>query len=149
MRKEPAVSGLRLEDYLCLLAAAVAAGSVFLPWFQIEITTAFEGNARHTPYGTFSGTFVEGGWAGLSLSLFGLVMLFLRIKWSGVPTFCNVLLGLGYLVGWIDLSEKIVANYSGNALVQIEPQAGLYMFVASSLFCSMLTLRIHYASRGF
>jgi len=149
MRKEPAVSGLRLKDYVCLLAAAVAAGSVFLPWFKIEVAAISEGSARLTSYGTFKGTFVEGGWVGLSISLFSMVMLFLRVKWCLLAIPCNVLVGLGYLLGWIDLSKKIPATNSGHEFIQVEPLTGLYLFVASSLVCSMLILRTHYASRGF
>ena len=50
---------------------------------------------------------------------------------------------------WIDLSKKIPATNSGHEFIQVEPLTGLYLFVASSLVCSMLILRTHYASRGF
>lgn len=149
MRKEPAVSGLRLKDYVCLLAAAVAAVSVFLPWFKIEAATISESGARLTSYETFKGTFVEGGWVGLSISLFSMVMLFLRVKWCLLAISCNVLVGLGYILGWVDLSKKILTNHSGHEILHVEPQAGLYLFLVSSLLCSMLILRTHYASRGF
>ena len=77
MPKEPVEIRLPKQDYLSLLAAMVAAGSVFFPWFNIEVVTSYSGYTNHQLYGAFKGTYVEGGWAGLSRSLFCVVMFFL------------------------------------------------------------------------
>jgi len=149
MPKEPVEIRLPKQDYLSLLAAMVAAGSVFFPWFNIEVVTSYSGYTNHQLYGTFKGTYVEGGWAGLSLSLFCVVMIFLRNKWGSLTGLCNVLIGLSYLLGWVDLSSKFLATRKDNALLLVEPQNGLYMFIVSSLVCSVLIIRTHYASRVF
>lgn len=149
MSTEPAVSSIKPADYITMLAVTVTAGSIFLPWFHVEVTTTFEGFVHHTPYGSFRGTFVEGGWLGLSFSLLSIVLLFLQIRWGVLGALCNALVGLGYLTGQIDLSKKFIAANAGSALMQVEPQSGLYLFVFSSLLSVVLILRTHYASRVF
>lgn len=149
MSKEPVETSLSKQDYISLLAAMVAAGSVFFPWFNVEVITSHSGYANYQLYGTFKGTYVEGGWAGLSLSFFCIVMIFLRNKWGSLTGLCNVLIGLSYLLGWVDLSGKFLETSTNNALLRVEPQNGLYLFIASSLVCSVLILRTRYASRGF
>lgn len=151
MSKEPAVAGFQAEEYLSLLAAAVAAGSVFFPWFQVEVVTSRSGYTTLQQYGFFNGTYLEGGWAGLSLALCCLVMAFLKVKWGTLAGLCNVLIGLGYLLGWVDLSAKfLTADFNkGNTMLLAEPQTGLYLFIFSSFACLMITFRTHYASRVF
>ena len=151
VQKEPAVAGLQAEDYLSLLAAAVAAGSVFFPWFQVEVVTSRSGYTTFQQYGFFNGTYLEGGWAGLSLALCCLVTAFLKIKWGTLAGLCNVLIGLSYLLGWVDLSAKFLTADSSksNAMLLAEPQTGLYLFIFSSFACLMITSRTHYASRVF
>lgn len=146
---DPAVSSKNPVDYFILLVTSLTAGSIFLPWFQIEITTTFEGYATHNPYGSFRGTFVEGGWVGLSLALFSMILLFLRVRWSFWGGICNFLVGLSYLLGWVDLSKKFLPPQTTNALVHVEPLTGLYLFIVSSLVSTLLIIRTHYASRVF
>ncbi len=151
MKKEPALIRLPPEDYISLLAAAMAAGSIFFPWFKIDAITSYEGYTSGLSFGVFNGTFVEGGWAGLSLSLFCLVMIYLGVRWSVVAGFSNTLIGLSYLLGWIDLSGKFLPMQTekGIALLQVNPQPGLYLFTFCSLLCTILIFRKHYASRVF
>ncbi|MFM7645461.1 MAG: hypothetical protein ACKO41_01985 [Sphingomonadales bacterium] len=149
MRKEPALVGLQKVDFISLLAASMAAGSVFLPWFRVESLTSYAGYTHTHHYGLLRGTFVEGGWAGLSLSLFSLIMVFLRVRWSGLASLTNTFIGTGYLLGWVDLSGKFLQAPSQkyNSILHVEPQAGLYVFLFSSLVCTMTLFQKRYAFR--
>jgi hypothetical protein len=151
VQKEPAEASRQSEDYLSLFAAAVAAGSVFFPWFHIELITSHSGYTNVQQYGNFNGTYLEGGWAGLTTACCCLIMTFLKLKWSALAGFFNVLIGLGYLLGWVDLSGKFLTAdvTKGNAMLVVDPQTGLYLFLISSLAYLTLTIRIHYASRVF
>ena len=151
MKKEPALSRLPRKDFLPLLAGAIAAGSIFFPWFKIDAVTSYQGYTSVLSIGIFSGTFVEGGWAGLSISLFGLIMIYLDIRWGFAAGVCNTLIGLAYLLGWIELSAKFfpMQTEKGSALLQVNPQPGLYLFTFCSLLCTILIFRTHYASRVF
>jgi hypothetical protein len=140
MQKEPAGASLQTKDLIAMLAVAIAAGSVFFPWFHIALaknqstTTTFHSN------GLYSGTFVEGGWVGLSLAIFCIMLIYLKFKWSGFLSIGNALIGVVYLFGWSDLTGKFITEEATNnqVLLKVEPQAGLYFFTVFSLLSTAL-----------
>jgi hypothetical protein len=140
MQKEPAGASLQTKDLIAMLAVAMTAGSVFFPWFHIALVKNQSTTPTFHSYGLYSGTFVEGGWAGLSLAIFCIMLIYLKIKWSGFLSIGNALIGVLYLFGGSDLTGKFISEEStkSQALLKVEPQAGLYFFIVCSLLSTAL-----------
>lgn len=140
MQKEPAGASFLKKELIVLLVVALAAGSIFFPWFHIYFIKNTSGPTTYTLEGSYSGTFVEGGWVGLSLSIFCLILVYLKNKWGGLFAAGNTLVGMAYLLGWIELTSKFTKEKATQAHIQlkIEPQAGLYFFIVCSLLSTVL-----------
>jgi hypothetical protein len=140
MLKEPAGARLQKKDFIAMLSVAMAAGSVFFPWFHIGLVNTQSRTPTFLSYGLYSGTFVEGGLVGLSLAIFCIMLIYLKIKWSGFLSIGNALIGVVYLFGWSDLSGKFISEEAtkSQAFLKVEPQAGLYFFIVCSLLSTAL-----------
>jgi hypothetical protein len=143
MKKEPAGASFLKKELIVLLVVALAAGSIFFPWFHIYFIKNISGSPTSTLQGSYSGTFVEGGWLGLSLSIFCLILVYLKNKWGGLFAAGNTLVGMAYLLGWVKLTSKFTSEKATQAQIQlkIEPQAGLYFFIVCSLLSTILLLQ--------
>ena len=146
MKKEPAGASFPNKELIVLLIVALAAGSIFFPWFRIYFTNNTAESSTYTLQGSYSGTFVEGGWVGLSLSIFCLILAYLKSKWGGLFSAGNTLVGMAYLLGWVELTSKFTKVKATQAQIQlkIEPQAGLYFFIVCSLLSTILLLQKRY-----
>jgi len=136
MRLEPSRPRLLLEDYFSIVATLVSMGSIFLPWFAINIKASFTNYSSVVDLGSFSGTYVTGGIFAILASISAGVMHFFRIKWAFIGGITNLLLGIGYLTGWLSFTSQLVDNSLAHSEVDytMNPQYGIYLFVFASIF---------------
>lgn len=136
MRLEPLRPRLLLEDYFCIIATLVAMGSIFLPWFTINVNANFANYSSAVDLGNFTGTYASGGILALTASITAGFMHFFRIKWAFLGGVANLLLGIGYLTGWLSFTNQLLDNSikTGEVSYTMNPQYGIYLFVFASVF---------------
>lgn len=133
---EPLKPKLRWEDYLSIIAITVSIGSIFLPWFNVDITTNFSGYKSNVDLGNFTGTYAAGGIFALTASFSAGMMHFFRVRWAYLGGVLNLLLGVGYLTGWLSFHSQLLnsSNSLGKLEYTLEPQYGLQLFIFASIF---------------
>lgn len=151
MNWEPAGPDLRLEDYLSYVAILASAGSVFLPWFQIDLYASYLVYQTSVDLGNFNGAFVFGGKLSLIISIFAALMLFFRLRMAYFAGIINLTLGVSYLTGWLDYSSHLLDKYGkiGTLHCNLNPQYGIYLFIFSSLFLAISLIQSERAYREF
>jgi len=131
-------------NYIAIVAASLAAISVFLPWVEASSSASFGGYSSSYSTGGISGISIAGGIFGLLLALAGGFMAFKNIKWAFIAGAINFINGLGYMLGWFGAGGggSYSSSYGGgSARASIEPQIGLYLFVLASLVFVIFTLK--------
>ena len=129
---------------IALVAAGLAAISVFLPWLEVSSSASFGGYSGSFSSGGISGISIGGGIFGLLVALAGGFMAFKNIKFAFIAGAINFLNGIGYMLGWFGASGGSSYNSSyggGYASASVDPQIGLYLFVLSSLVFTIFTLK--------
>lgn len=136
MRLEPLKPRGRLEDYFSVIATLVSIGSIFLPWFSINITAGFSEYRSGVDLGNFTGTYAMGGLFALTISIFIALLHFFRVRWAFMGGIVNLFLGLGYLTGWLSFTNQLLGDPSkmGQIAYKMEPQYGLQLFIFASIF---------------
>lgn len=136
MRLEPSRPRLLLEDYFSIIATLVSMGSIFLPWFNISIGTSFENYSSVVDLGIYTGTYITGGIIAITASITAGLMHFFRIKWAFVAGVANLLLGIGYLTGWLSFTSQLLDRSvtTGEVSYTMNPQYGIYLFIFASIF---------------
>jgi len=136
MNLEPLKPRLLLEDYFSIIATLVSMGSIFLPWFTITISASFASYSSVVDLGNFSGTYITGGIIAITASITAGFMHFFRVKWAFLAGVANLLLGIGYLTGWLSFTSQLLDNSVTNGEVSytMNPQYGIYLFVFASIF---------------
>lgn len=137
---------MRKVNYIALAAAGIAAVSVFLPWLEPIGTSSFGGVSSSYSLGEMPGISLGYGGIGLTMAVVGGFMAFKHIKWAFVAGIINVIDGLGYLLGWFNVSAESSYNFSssfGNASAStsITPQFGLYLFIIASIVFVIFTVK--------
>jgi hypothetical protein len=134
---------MKNPNYIAVVAAGIAAISVFLPWVEASSSATFMGQSASFSTGGISGISLGGGGLfGLLLALAGGFMAFKGIKWTFLTGAVNALNGLGYMLGWFGTSSG--ASYSssyGSAKASVDPQFGLYIFLLSSIILAVSSIK--------
>lgn len=134
-------------NYISLIAAALAAIAVFLPWLKVTASYNAMGQSGSFSSGAILGVHIAGGILGLLLALAGGFMAFRQIKWAFIAGAVNFINGIGYMVGWFGAgADAGFTRYSyssdfGSSKASIDPQIGLYMFVIASLVFIVFSLK--------
>jgi hypothetical protein len=131
-------------NYVALVAAGIAAISVFLPWVEASSSARFGGFNSSWSSGGISGILLGGGIFGLLLALAGGFMAFKNIKWAFIFGVINFIDGLGYILGWFGagVGGSFSSSYGGGRVkASFDPQFGLYLFVLASLVFVISTLK--------
>lgn len=151
MNREPAKPNVRTDDYLPFLAILVSAGSIFLPWFQIDLSASYHIYQTSLDLGNFNGAFAVGGKVALVITSLAALMLFFRIRMAYLTGLLNLSLGGSYLIGWLDFSGQLLdkSGKIGTFCCQLNPQYGLYLFIFSSLFLAISLVQSERAYREF
>jgi hypothetical protein len=130
----------RDQNYFALAAAAAMAIAVFLPWFTATCTTNILGVNNSFTSPAISGIDIKGGIAGLILAASGGLLTYLRISGPLLIGLINLIIGVGYILGWftnIDTnafsSSISYGDYSAKFSIDLNPQIGIYIFIASSI----------------
>lgn len=133
-------------NFVALAAAGIAAFSVFLPWVEPSGTSSFGEYSSSFSLGKIPGLSLGYGGIGLAMAVVGGFMVFKQIKWAFATGIINVIDGLGYLLGWFNVSSK--SSYSFNssfgnasASTSITPQFGLYLFILASAVFVLFTIK--------
>ena len=136
MHLEPTRPRLLLEDYFSIIATLVSMGSIFLPWFTIQINASFADYTSVVDLGNFTGTYITGGILAITASIIAGLMHFFRIKWAFLAGVANLLVGVGYLTGGLSFTNQLLDNSIKNGEVSyiMNPQYGIYLFVFASIF---------------
>jgi hypothetical protein len=127
---------LRWEDYLSIIAILVSIGSIFLPWFKVDIASSFSGYRSNVDLGSFTGTYASGGIFALTASFSAAMMHLFRVRWAYIGGVLNLLLGVGYLTGWLNFHSQLLDSSKNLANLDytLEPQYGLQIFIFASIF---------------
>ncbi|KXK40181.1 MAG: hypothetical protein UZ09_BCD002000447 [Bacteroidetes bacterium OLB9] len=135
-------------NQIALVAAGIAALSVFLPWLEISSSASAGGYSANYSTGGISGITVGGGIWGLLVALIGGYMAYKNIKFTFIAGALNFIIGIGYIFGWFGASTGVNGGFNynssyGNASAQasINPQFGLYLFVLASLVFMIYTFK--------
>jgi hypothetical protein len=133
---EPPKHKLRREDYFSITAILVSIGSIFLPWFNVDVNTHFGGYKSGVDLGNYTGTYALGGLFALTASFSAGMMHFFRIKWAYLGGVLNLLVGVGYLTGWLSFHSQLLKHTDNLVKLDytMEPQYGLHLFIFSSIF---------------
>lgn len=133
---EPLKPKLRWEDYLSILAIMVSIGSIFLPWFNVDINTSFAGYQSGVDLGNFTGTYAAGGIFALTASFSAGMMHYFRVRWAFLGGVLNLLLGVGYLTGRLDFHNQLLDSSTSLEKLDytLEPQYGLRLFIFATIF---------------
>ncbi|MFZ9694803.1 MAG: hypothetical protein ACO3AY_02905 [Chitinophagaceae bacterium] len=133
---EPLKPKLRWEDYLSITAILVTIGSIFLPWFKVDINTSFSGYQWGVDLGNFTGTYATGGIFALTTSFSAGIMHYFRVRWAFLGGVLNLFLGVGYLTGRLDFHNQLLDSSTnlGKFDYTLEPQYGLLLFIFASIF---------------
>jgi hypothetical protein len=126
---------MKKVNYFAIIAAAVAAVSVFLPWVQASSSASF--GDYHSSYttGGISGISTGAGIVGLLVAIVGVYMTYKQLKWAYICGVINFLDGLSCMLGWFGLSARGTFSSSlggGSSSASIDPQYGLFIFIISS-----------------
>lgn len=142
-----------LATFVALLAAGIAAFSVFLPWLSAASDSLLSmRNLSITVPGqteAVSGHSVSGGMLGLFLTFAGGIMALRESKWAFTAGIANVLVGISYLLfaGTGDAGCVGSSFVTGSGIIPVSltgmcnPQIGLYLFTGSSLLFAVFSLR--------
>jgi len=132
---------MKKVNYIALIAAGLAAISVFLPWVEASssIDAGIFGSHNYST-GAFSGIQFSEGILGLLAALAGGIMAFKNIRWAFIAGIFNFLNGLGYMLGWFQSGGSYSNSYS-SVSSSIDPLFGLYIFLIASVVFVIFTLK--------
>lgn len=123
---------MKIRQIILLVAAGIAAISVFFPWIEASASASVAGYSSSYSSGGISGISLGGGIFGLILALAGGYMSFKKIKWAFLAGALNFITGISYMMGWAGSGQSMSGSgYSAKS--SVDPQFGLYLFVAASL----------------
>lgn len=120
-------------NYFAVICACICIVSVFFPWLKVSSSASFMGQSAHFDSGGISGLNIPGAQISLLLSIIGAVLAIKNLKWTLFAALINLLIGIGYALGWF--TTELNYNYNGygmSAKASLDPQAGLYVFIISS-----------------
>tara|TARA_B110000305_G_C19275314_1_gene556549 strand:+ start:449 stop:871 length:423 start_codon:yes stop_codon:yes gene_type:complete len=138
---------MKNKQNIILVSAGIAAISVFFPWIEVSASASIAGYGSSSfSTGGISGISLGGGIFGLILALAGGYMSFKKIKWAFLAGALNFIDGLSYMLGWAGSGGG--ASGSGfSSKSSVDPQFGLYLFVAASLVFSVFAFMEFRSSR--
>ena len=138
---------MKKTNYIALIAAGLAAISVFLPWLEANSSLSFGNYSSSYSSGGVSGIAIGGGIWGLFVALGGLFLALKNNRWAFIAGVINVYIGVGYMLGWFSAGANSSFSYGndvtgiGSARVSLDPQIGLYLFVFASIAFVIFTLK--------
>lgn len=123
---------MKKVNYFAIIAAAVAAVSVFLPWVQASSSASF--GDYHSSYttGGISGISTGAGIVGLLVAIVGVYMTYKQLKWAYICGVINFLDGLSCMLGLSARGTFSSSLGGGSSSASIDPQYGLFIFIISS-----------------
>jgi len=132
------------KNLIGIICAIVMVISVFLPWAEASssVSSSYGGGSYST--GGISGISLGYGMFGLLLGIGGLIMSFKRLKWTWLLGLVALIDGISYLIAMGNAggsSSSSYGGYSASVKASVDPQVGLFMFIAGALLLTVFTLK--------
>tara|TARA_B100000780_G_C20777214_1_gene308606 strand:- start:11 stop:451 length:441 start_codon:yes stop_codon:yes gene_type:complete len=132
------------KNMMGIICSIVLVVSVFLPWAEASssVSSSLGGGSYST--GGISGISLGYGVFGLLLGVGGLIMSFKRLKWTWLLGLIALVNGISYLIAMGNAgssSSSSIGGYSASAKMSVDPQVGLFLFLACALLLSVFTLK--------
>ena len=133
------------KNVIGIICAIVMIVSVFLPWAEAssKVSSSFGGGGSYST-GGISGISLGYGMFGLLLGFGGLIMSFKRLKWTWLLGLVALINGISYLMAMGSAggsTSSSVGGYSSSVKASVDPQIGLFIFIACALLLTVFTLK--------
>ena len=133
------------KNVMGIICAIVMMVSVFLPWAEASssVSSSYGGGGSYST-GGISGISLGYGMFGLLLGIGGLIMSLKRLKWTWLLGLVALINGISYLLAMGNAggsSSSSYGGYSASAKVSVDPQIGLFIFLACALLLTVFTLK--------
>ena len=132
------------KNIIGLIGSSLMIISIFLPWLSVKSSASFMGYSQSFESGGISGFSIGDAWLAFFVSIVGIVLSLKNIKWSAICGLVNLIIGLGFVMGWRTYNAGTSVSFEssyGSASASVNVQIGIYLLLIGAAVLIISTVR--------